>query len=237
MSNTYFQFRQFRIEQQHCAMKVTTDACIQGAWTPIQPHVKRVLDIGAGTGLVSLMLAQRNPGILIDAIELDTAATAQATENISASPWHDRICILQGDATNYPFPHKYDLIICNPPFFSNSLLSSTQQKTMARHTLSLSQNDLFTIINDNLTDDGYASILLPIAEYQQWHTLIKNNGWHEVGKLSVSHTPGAQVKRVVSLCSKNVMEIAGEHQLVIKDSNQQYTPDFTALLSPFYLQL
>ena len=237
MSNSYFQFRQFLIEQQRCAMKVTTDACIQGAWTPVLPGVKHVLDIGTGTGLLSLMLAQRSLDIFIDAIELDTDAVAQAIENVTTSPWSDRIRILQGDAINYPFPHKYDLIICNPPFFNNSLLSSTQQKTMARHTLSLTHEDLFKTISTNLNEDGYASILLPIAEYQQWNTLIKNNGWHETGKLSVSHTPGAQVKRVVSLCSKNVVDVAGEQQLIIKNKDQQYTAEFTTLLSPFYLQL
>src|SRR5205085_2984467 len=121
-SNSYFQFKQFRVQQEATAMKVSTDACIQGAWTPIEPFVKNVLDIGTGTGLLSLMVAQRNNHILIDAIELDENAAQQATENIHASPWGDRINIVNGDIRNYTFNRQYDLIICNPPFFQNSLL-------------------------------------------------------------------------------------------------------------------
>src|SRR6185503_17847665 len=109
MSNSYFQFKQFRIEQDRCAMKVTTDACIQGAWTPLLPRIKRVLDIGAGTGLLSLMLTQRNPGITVDAIELDKEAAGQASANVNASAWKDSINIIEGDVCNYAFGQKYDL--------------------------------------------------------------------------------------------------------------------------------
>src|SRR4051812_43889814 len=111
MSNSWFRFKQFTIEQGNCAMKVTTDACIQGAWTAVLPQVKRVLDIGAGTGLLSLMLAQRVPGIIIDAIEYDAAAAAQARDNAIASPWKESINIIEADVCSYGFTHKYDLII------------------------------------------------------------------------------------------------------------------------------
>eukprot|EP01136_Pigoraptor_vietnamica_P012822 Opistho-1_new@53158 len=117
MSNHYFQFKQFTIHQDKCAMKVSTDACIQGAWTPIANDVVHVLDIGTGTGLLSLMLAQRNSNIHIDAIELDADAARQAQENISASPWADRVDVMQGDVTAYQFAKQYDMVICNPPFF------------------------------------------------------------------------------------------------------------------------
>ncbi|MGN6568280.1 MAG: tRNA1(Val) (adenine(37)-N6)-methyltransferase, partial [Flavipsychrobacter sp.] len=142
MSNQYFQFKQFRIEQDKCAMKVSTDACIQGAWTPIHDHVRHVLDIGTGTGLLSLMLAQRDPRMHIDAVELDEQAATQAKENIVSSPFSERIDIIHGDAKEYQANQQYDLIICNPPFFQNSLLGDNSKRNTARHTLSFSYEDL-----------------------------------------------------------------------------------------------
>lgn len=133
MSNSYFQFKQFRVEQDRCAMKVTTDACIQGAWTPVLPSVKNVLDVGTGTGILALMLAQKNSEITVDAIEVDKDAAGQARANVAGSPWRERINILEGDVRNYPFDKRYDLIITNPPFFSNSLLGDDVNKNLARH--------------------------------------------------------------------------------------------------------
>lgn len=235
MSNSYFRFKQFNIEQERCAMKVTTDACIQGAWTPLLPQVKRVLDIGTGTGLLSLMLAQRNPDVIIDAVELDSDASAQAKENVLASAWHDRVSVVQGDVCNYPFSHKYDLIISNPPFFNNSLLSDKANKNMARHTESLSYVDLLQAIEMNLSDNGYASVLLPFAEYRVWSKLIQETGWFEFDRLLVKHTPDAAAKRVVCLFGKQAIS-AKEETLVIKDDGV-YTQQFTTLLSPYYLDL
>ncbi len=237
MSNQYFQFKQFRIEQERCAMKVTTDACIQGAWTPVLPHVKRVLDIGAGTGLLALMLAQRNPDIIIDAIELDSDAAGQARENIAASAWKDRIQVLEGNVCNYPFTEKYDLIISNPPFFNNSLQSDKANKNMARHTNTLSYKDLIQVVNDNLQDDGYVSILLPYPEYFIWKDLLQEGGWNEIDKLAIRHRHEAAVKRIVSLFSKQEIAAVKEHILIIQDSDGNYTPEFTDLLSPYYLDL
>lgn len=236
MSNNYFEFKQFRVGQERCAMKVTTDACIQGAWTPVLQDVKRVLDIGAGTGLLALMLVQRNPDLTVDAIEFDTHAAQQASENISASPWKNRINILEGDVREYSFRNKYDLIISNPPFFNNSLLSNDANNDMARHTLHLSYTELLKVITSQLADDGYASILLPFAEYQLWTTLATEAGFFEIDKLLISHTADAPVKRVVSIFSKKEPSYVDEQKLFIMDG-QNYSQAFTDLLSPFYLNL
>ena len=237
MSNPYFQFKQFRVEQERCAMKVTTDACIQGAWTPVLPGVKRVLDIGTGTGLLSLMLAQREPGIIIDAIEYDPDASGQAVANIAASPWKNRINVIEGDVLNYSFPVKYDLIISNPPFFNNSLLSDDVDKNRARHTVSLTNKNLLKVINENLTEGGYASVLLPYPEYVQWKSLLDENGWFEFERLCVCHRPGALIKRVVCLFSKKEAQGINEQTLIIQNGQHQYTPVFIDLLAPFYLDL
>src|SRR5437763_1278410 len=115
MSQSYFQFKQFTIHQDHCAMKVSTSACIQGAWTPIPDNAGSALDVGTGTGLLSLMLAQRAPQLSIDSIEIDAIAAAQANENVHQSPFADHIHLMQCDAKEYNPEKKYDLIICNPP--------------------------------------------------------------------------------------------------------------------------
>ena len=237
MSNDYFQFKQFRVGQERCAMKVTTDACIQGAWTPVVQHVKNILDIGAGTGLLSLMLAQKCADVVIDAIEFDKDAAQQAAENITASPWKNRINVLEGDARNYPFSRKYDLIISNPPFFNDSLLSNDESNDMARHTLHLSYHDLLGVLSGNLADNGYISILLPYAEYRLWNTLAQEAGWFESGKLVIKHTSNAPVKRVVGLFRKNEPTYLLEETLVIKDEEQNYSQAFIGMLSPFYLNL
>jgi len=237
MSNTYFQFKQFRIAQENCAMKVTTDTCIQGAWTPVLPNVWKALDIGAGTGLLSLMLAQRSPHIIIDAIELDRETAEQAEDNISASHWAGRINVLEGDARTFVSGHKYDLIIVNPPFFHNSLHSDDVRKTNARHTLSLNYHELLDAIETNLDDNGYISILLPYPEYELWKGLLEKRGWNECGKLSISHKPQAPVKRIVGLFSIKEMPAIKEETLIIKNEEQQYTAAFKNLLAPFYLDL
>ncbi len=237
MSNQYFQFKQFRIAQQHCAMKVTTDACIQGAWTPAQPGIERILDIGAGTGLLSLMLAQRTQDGIIDAIEYDSHAAKQAVENVVASPWRNRINVIEGDVCQHVFRHKYDLIVTNPPFFNNSLLSDKAEKNNARHTVSLSYEELFRVINENLADDGYASVLLPFPEYLQWKVLLDDANYFEVDRLHVRHTAHSAVKRVVSICNKRQTAESSETTLTIKGDDNKYTPEFTQLLAPFYLDL
>lgn len=223
--------------QEHCAMKVTTDACIQGAWTPTAADTKRILDIGTGTGLLALMLAQKQPGAIIDAVELDKDAALQATENAAASLWAGRINIIEGDITTYTPKHKYSLIISNPPFFINSLLGVNANKNAARHTLSLGYQDLFAAIDRNLAENGIASILLPEPESQIWEALIERNGWHIASVLSVKHRENAVVKRKVMCISRNATGTTDHETLIIQNEDGSYTKDFTKLLAPYYLQL
>lgn len=234
MSNSYFQFKEFIVNQEHCAMKVSTDACIQGAWTPVQENVQQVLDIGTGTGLLSLMLAQRNAAINIQAVELDKDATRQAAENVSSSPWADRITVDEADIRTFQTGKKFDLIICNPPFFNNSLLGDKAQRNTARHTLSLTYEDLVSALQQLLVEDGYASILLPYAEHLIWEELLNKNGWSVFHKLNIVPVSGYEPNRVVSLCSKDDRPLQ-EETLVIRKEGNEYTDAFKDLLRPFYL--
>ncbi len=217
-------------------MKVSTDACILGAWTPIEAHVNRVLDAGAGTGLLSLMLAQRSEGIMIDGIELDENAAMQAKGNVAASAWAERINIVQADIRNYVFHEKYDLIICNPPFFINSLLGDREERNNARHTLTLSYEDILALFEKALSEDGYASVLLPSPEYEVWKTLLSRNGWFINRVLLIKPRENMKANRVVSLCSRKASNVLEEELIIYKETNR-YTKAATQLLSPFYLNL
>lgn len=237
MANSYFQFKQFTIQQDQCAMKVSTDACLQGSWTPIAECVSDVLDVGTGTGLLSLMLAQRSETIQIDAVELDEAATQQAKENVASSPWKDRVKLINADIRSYSFRKQYDLVICNPPFFSNSLLGETDSRNLARHTVSLSQLDLLSVLNRVLKADGYASILLPVAQHATWAKLIEDFGWNINRRLDIHHKSNSSVNRIVSLCSRKPTEKLVEERLILYMAPSQYSAEATELLKPFYLKL
>ncbi|RYZ28941.1 MAG: methyltransferase domain-containing protein [Sphingobacteriales bacterium] len=236
MSNSWFEFRQFRIEQEHCAMKVSTDACIQGAWTPVRSDMDRILDIGTGTGLLSLMLAQRVPHATIDALEIDANAARQAAGNFSASPWNDRLCLRHTDARNFHTEDRYDLIICNPPFFTNSLLGPKDDRNRARHTLDFSLDDLLAIAARLLAAGGKLSVLLPWTEHQDWESLVKKHGWCLNQTLQVIPKPGSAPNRVVSLCGPDG-SLSLEEDLLIRDRTGSYTPEFINLLRPFYLKI
>lgn len=235
MSNTYFRFKQFTIHQDRCAMKVSTDACIAGAWTNVPAGARRILDIGAGTGLLSLMLAQKHRDIVIDAVELDEHAAVQATENVAASPWAGRLNVIHADASGFRPEEPYDFIISNPPFFNDSLLGHRVERNLARHTQSLSYAVLFDILSNNLSDRGEASILLPFAEHELWKNLLKKNGWSITRKLIVHPTAEKSPNRIVSICSKQIGPGCYEEHLYIRSADGSYTQGFSDLMKPYYL--
>ena len=237
MSNSYFDFKQFRIEQGRTAMKVSTDACIQGAWTPVPKEAKYILDIGVGTGLLSLMLAQRNPAAYIDAIELDEAAAGDAQLNFSQSPFSDRLQAFCGDVKSYPFQQQYNFIVTNPPFFADSLLGTHAARNTARHGLRLSLEELLQSFDRLLTLSGSASVLLPFTEHKHWVSLLQSNGWAITSELHIIPKPGSAANRVVSICSHIQADVPLMDELLIRDKLGNYTPEFIRLLSPFYLNL
>ncbi len=229
--------KQMRIEQADCAMKVSTDACIQGAWTPILPNVKTVLDIGTGTGLLSLMLAQRVAGLEIDALEIDSHAAAQARLNVSDSPFSKQINIVHADAKKWEASKKYDLIISNPPFFTKSLKGDNVQRNAARHNDDLSQDDLCKMIFENLSDTGYASVLLPVSEKENWLKIATQSGLFQNACLSVQPYETSKANRNIWICSKLSSETCSENKLIIYKSPGIHTAVFIELLHPFYLNL
>jgi len=164
MSNDYFQFRQFIVHQQRCAMKVGTDGTLLGAWAWAPSGRCRILDIGTGTGLIALMMAQRFPESSVLGIDIDPEAVAQATENVQLSPFSERINILQKDLMKFVDTDGFDAIVSNPPYFVDSLECPDDQRTMARHTVSLTYEGLIRQAYRLLKDDGCLSLVIPSAE-------------------------------------------------------------------------
>ena len=239
MGNSYFRFKQFTVEQERAAMKVTTDACLFGAWTARDLRsshgIEHIADIGTGTGLLSLMTAQQTTAD-IDAIDIDHAAAEQAKSNVEASPWAERIRVFTGDAREYTFPRQYDVIISNPPFYENELSSGNNQKDMAHHDKGLRMNELLDIIARNLKENGRFYLLLPFKRYAEIKQLISDCGM-KLGKVYlVKQTTSHDFFRVMVSGGKTDQKTE-THEIAIKGDNGEYSPEFHELLRDYYLYL
>lgn len=233
MANSYFQFKQFRVEQDRCGMKVSTDACIQGAFTTY-PGAKRILDIGSGTGLLALMLAQRHPEARIDAIEIEPHAFAQASGNIAASPWANRIKIHHLPVQAYAPPVPYYLIIANPPFYPKHLPSPDQQRRQAHHNDSLSFNELASTCKRLLAAEGLCSMLLPPRQAAEFSALAEQQGLFMVQELEIRESAAHQPHRKIQLYRHQQADSPLTEMLTIRGADKAYSQAFRQLLQPYY---
>jgi tRNA1Val (adenine37-N6)-methyltransferase len=215
-------------------MKVCTDSCILGAWTAKRLHeAKRILDIGTGTGLLPIMLAQ-NSNATIGCIELDHDSFKQAEENIQQSPWSERIYIIEGDARHYSFQTKYDFIIANPPFYESDLRSPEQKKNKARHEETLTLDELISVISSCLLNDGSFSILLPFHRSDYFEKLASLNGFFLREKLTVRQTPGHPAFRSIALYGTKKPEEVILNELIIKNEEGKNSSAFAELMNDYY---
>ncbi len=217
-------------------MKVCTDACLFGATIAnCALPIVHCLDIGTGTGLLSLMLAQETDA-QIDAVEIDAAAFQQAKENFNASPWASRLNVFNTDIINYTPDKKYDCIISNPPFFEDSLKPANEGKNMAKHDTALTLIQLLTAIGAHLAASGFFAVLLPFHRVDLFEKESLAQGYHLIRKVLVKHTVTHPYFRGILIFSKNnaVPEIT---ELVIKDVNGVYTAAFAQLLGGYYLNV
>ncbi|ATV31182.1 tRNA1(Val) (adenine(37)-N6)-methyltransferase [Prevotella intermedia] len=190
-----FTFRQFHIEQDKCAMKVGTDGVLLGSWAK---GGKRILDIGTGTGLIALMMAQRFPDANIDAIEIDKNAVIQATGNVLRSPFTKQIVVKHCSLQTYSETKaKYDSIVCNPPYFVDSLKNNDNNRTVARHTDTLPFNELIKCAYQLLTPNGHFSLVLPVESYRILEPEAILNGFSVIKKVLVKTIPSKQPKRIL----------------------------------------
>ena len=238
MPNDYFQFKQFRINQDRCAMKVCTDSCVLGAYADVR-HATRILDIGTGTGLLALMLAQRTDA-RIDAVEIDKAATRQAAENAAQSPWASRIRVVENSILDFAQTHPapYDCIVSNPPFFSNHLKRRDARQSAALHNDTLQLPDLIRVVQQLLTPQGRFIVMLPPHESTLLAGLCAETGLHKTEQLRLHDCVGGKLIRMIGgfgFSGDTILQTADLH---IRDAGkQQYTDEFVRLLQPYYLHL
>lgn len=237
MSNPYFQFKQFTIHQDQCAMKVCTDACILGAWFAAKiPEYCTVLDIGSGTGLLMMMLAQRTRSEICG-IEIDLASYKQLKQNISQNKWKERLKVFPGDARTFSFPSKYDFIIVNPPFYENDLESESDREQIAKHSKMLALDELLSIMDINLEPNGTFGILLPFHRWEYFDRLATHNNFHLTEKLFIKQSPRHSFFRVILHYSRGHEAFVPEHHLTIQKEDGAYTEDFAELMKEYYLYL
>lgn len=244
MPNDWFQFKQFKIHQDKCAMKVSTDACIQGAWAAQEFSRKikddcRILDIGTGTGLLSLMIAQALPQAHIDAIEINEDAFLQAGSNFEQSPWKQQLKAHRTSLTDFTAfkgnKAAYDCVICNPPFFQAHLESQTKARNDARHSQALSKDELAQSAAALLKDDGLFCVMYPATEWDKWLNVATQHGLHNLHPLNVRPNALVQPNRIIGLFSKRAGMPLPAHELIIYEADKSYTHDMKLLLKDYYL--
>lgn len=235
MANQYFQFKQFKIQQDCTAMKVGTDGVLLGAWADVE-NATAILDIGTGTGLIALMAAQRNKTAIIDAVEIDPDACRQARENVSDSPWNGRIRIYNTSIFDFSPEKKYDTIICNPPFFINSTRTPAFQRTIARHCENFSHTGLLCKVSQLLAPNGNFCMILPPVEAENVIHYASQKGLHAAQIVLLHPTPKKPVKRFLIKFTGQLLETMTT-ELILETARHQYSEESTALFKEFYLNL
>jgi len=219
-------------------MKVGTDGVLLGAWVKVDTAAKRILDIGTGTGLLALMMAQKSPKALIDAVEIDHQAFLQASENFAASPWMNRLKIYPSPIQKFAqiVPYQYDLIITNPPYFHNSYKAKTTARTQARHSDTLSPDELLSAVRQLLQPEGSFQLILPTTEGLQFQELAKTYGLHCHQLMHFKPKPNKPKKRLLMAFRLHEKDtVLKIEELVGRGANNLHTADYRQLTGDFYL--
>lgn len=235
MANNYFQFKEFKVQQDKSAMKVSTMACVLGAYSEASLPIN-ILDIGTGTGLLALMLAQKYEEAIIDAVDIEPGAFQQAKENVQDSKWSGQINVHQSAIQDFQPSKRYDLVISNPPFYEKQYLSNKDNVNLARHSTSLTQADLIDTILRLMKENGRFYVLLPEVEAQMFRQKAQDKNLYWFRHLDIYDKESQPIQAVVNAFS--FMELPFEKSsLVIRDQDNNYTENFKRLLKPYYLNL
>lgn len=238
MSNPFFRFKQFTVYHDRCAMKVGTDGVLIGAWTDVTCS-NEILDVGTGTGLIALMMAQRNPAATITAIDIDHHAVTQARENVGNSPFSDRMTVEQQDfrVCAPKWPARFDLIVSNPPYFKDSLPSPDARRTKARHSVSLTLQELLLSAGICLKPEGVLALILPYDKREELMLSAASHGFFLKRETVVYSMPGSLPKRLLTewtmLKTKNPLR----NSLTIEHARHHYSGEFIDLVRDYYLYM
>lgn len=238
MSNSTFQFKEFKVEQDRCAMKVGTDGVLLGAWAGITDRVNSILDIGTGTGVIALQLAQRSDADVIDALEIEPRAYEQAVENFENSQWADRLFCYHASLQEFvnEIDEKYDLIISNPPYFNDTFKDLDKERALARHTKGLSFSDLLEGVSKVMALDGTAAFIIPYKVESLFLELAKKRNLFPARISRYRGNKNSDLKRsLIELKNKVVTPI--QEEFFLEHSRHEYTDHYKNLVKGFYLKL
>ncbi|MBS9768871.1 MAG: methyltransferase, partial [Flavobacteriaceae bacterium] len=224
-----FHFKKFAVCQEECAMKVGTDGVLLGAWAKIPFAVQSILDIGTGSGVIALMLAQRFVEAKVVGIDIDEGACKQAEENFQNSPFAERLTVIHSALQNFQVEQKFDCIVSNPPFFSAGILPSNEQRELARHTTQFSFEMFFEKVAELLSDKGLLSIIVPINQAEKLLSLAEKSALYCHNYCTVFPNPNKESKRVLLTFGKyNTHCAKSELTIETSQSNTPSVPTFIA---------
>ena len=243
MKDSVFRFKQFAVRNERSAMKIGTDGVLLGAWCNTG-NARRLLDIGTGTGVIALMLAQRVPQAHIDAVEIDTDSYNEALGNFAQSPWSSRITAIHADFNQFASDTaaRYDLIVSNPPFFTNGALPPKEARMQARHCTSLSFSQLIAGATRLITPDGRISLITPCDARRDVESAATRHGLHITRQTTVCPKPDGIAKRILWELTPAKPDSAPAQTLtdtltIESDEQHNFTPQYTALTRDFYLKM
>jgi len=231
-----FRFKQFSVADNRCGQKVGTDSILLGCWANAF-NLSEVLDVGTGSGLLALMLAQRFSNAAITAIEIDQSACEQARQNFEASPWANRLSAQHVDARTYTSANSFDLIVCNPPFFKASIKPSSDSRATARHNEQLSFDELMKLAATLLNQQGRFCVVLPFDRASEFVNVAAGHRLHLVRRCDVRPTPSSEPKRSLLAFGRQNPKTSDVGELVLEETRHQYTPDYVELAKDFLLKM
>jgi tRNA1Val (adenine37-N6)-methyltransferase len=234
MGNSWFQFKQFHLTQEKSALKAGTDGVLLGAWCRVN-NTMSILDVGTGTGLIALMVAQRSEA-QVHAVEINESSSSDAIQNFEKSPWTDRLKLFTSDFNDFSNEHlgQYDLVVCNPPFFNNSLRSANAASSMAKHDVTLTFLQLIRGAKKVLKDRGRLAVIIPTAAFDDFRETARLEGFYLGRKTAVIPKTNRPAKRMLLEFSTTACYPESD-ELVILIGGNQYSEDYVALTRDFYL--
>ena len=234
-----FQLKKFAVEQDRCAMKIGTDGVLLGAWAPIENNPFSILDIGTGTGIIALMLAQRSGATQIDALEIDEDAYEQATDNFENSPWNDRLFCFHAALDEFVEEpeDEYDLIISNPPFYTEDYKSENEQRDLARFSDAMPFEDLIEAADLLLSENGIFAVIIPFKEEERFIDLCAEVELFPVKATRVKGSPKTPIVRSLLAFKRYELSVLEADELIIEINRHEYTDEYIELTKDFYLKM